>query len=215
MFLVWTEDKFYEFICVFIWSNILEMLRFYSFLSPLRQKSLKVRHRYCFTPAVVTMLTMFSWLGQFLHYHTILVHYIWSTHWKVHVSRECVTWSWLHFHGLQNLLIMSFVWLGQFLHYHAAYTHLIWSTHWTWIVNLSLACITCPWPHFHGLLTLLNLHQVLVIRSISTTWVHHIWSTLWWYNFMVQWFNYYYFFNISLKQFAVAGDIDMSILNVI
>jgi len=58
-------------------------------------------------------------------------------------------------------------WGGQFLHFHTTFSHYIWSTHWTWRVHVSQACLTWPWPHFHGLQTLLILCQVFVIRSVS------------------------------------------------
>jgi len=60
------------------------------------------------------------------------------------------------------------------------YVNHIWSTHWSWRVHVSQACVTWPWPHYHGLLTLLNLYQVFVIRLLSpllyniglSYWVH-------------------------------------------
>jgi hypothetical protein len=39
--------------------------------------------------------------------------------------------------------------------------------HTSWCVHVSQAFVTWPWPHFHGLLTLLNLHQVYMIRPFS------------------------------------------------
>ena len=65
------------------------------------------------------------------------------------------------------MLNVKFLWLGHFLHYHTTEVHHTWSTHWWWCVHVRRLCVTWPWPHFHSLLLLLNLHKVFMIRSVS------------------------------------------------
>jgi hypothetical protein len=65
------------------------------------------------------------------------------------------------------VLNVKFLWLGHFLHYHTTEVHHTWSTHWSWCVHVRRLCVTWPWPHFHSLLLLLNLHKVFMIRSVS------------------------------------------------
>ena len=57
------------------------------------------------------------------------------------------------------LTMSSFLWLGQFLYYHTTCIH----HHGVYRVHVSEAFVTLPWPHFHSLLTLLNVCQVLLI----------------------------------------------------
>jgi len=65
------------------------------------------------------------------------------------------------------LIYVKFPWIGQFLNCLTTLAHLIWSTHWSRRVTICQSCFSWPWPHFHGLLTLLNLCQILKIGSVS------------------------------------------------
>jgi hypothetical protein len=87
------------------------------------------------------------------------------------------------------------LWLGQYIHYHTTSAHLIWSIYWSWRVHGNQAHVAWPWPHFHGLLTLLNLYQVFMIRSVSVLSNKHRFTIFGphfddgGYSFMVPWFS--------------------------
>ena len=59
-----------------------------------------------------------------------------------------------------------------------AWARHIWSTHSSFRVHVNKACVSWPWPHFHGLLTSFNIHQVLQLGhdSLYKSWRVHFYQ---------------------------------------
>jgi hypothetical protein len=107
---------------------------------------------------------------------------------KIKLEKTCFCCFCLHFFFInQNLVwkIDTYFWpyniLISLLPYNQASRH-TWSTHWSWCVHVSQVCVT--WHHFHGFLTLLNLHLTSFRDYVSfsitiyiTTKNHYMWST--------------------------------------
>jgi hypothetical protein len=77
------------------------------------ERSLKARHGYCFSGDSVNNVK-FSWLVQFLHYHTTCIQH--HGVYRVHISQAFVTLPWPHFHSLLTLLnVCQVLLIGRFL----------------------------------------------------------------------------------------------------
>jgi hypothetical protein len=59
-----------------------------------------------------------------------------------------------------------------------AWARHIWSTHSSFRVHVNKACVSWPWPHFHGLLTSFNIRQVLQLGhdSLYKSWRVHFYQ---------------------------------------